>query len=75
MSQFYTDETLVKTESLVSKSFHTEAGYTHRLAEAVLDGIAAHGLDANDWDTIVETVKVVVKSWVANGALKNESIQ
>ncbi|GJJ00152.1 hypothetical protein RugamoR64_06900 [Duganella rhizosphaerae] len=75
MSKFYTNETLGKAESLIRKSFHTESGYTRRLAEAALDGIAAHGLDANDWDTIVETVKVVVKSWVANGALKNENIQ
>ncbi len=72
MNKYYTDDTLVKTESLICKRFRTESDYTHRLAEAALDGIAAHGLDANDWGTIVETVNVVVQSWVADGTLKNE---
>lgn len=73
MNSFYTEETLIKTESLIYKRFHTEPAYTHRLAKAALGGIASHGLDANDWNTVIEVVNVAVKSWVADGNLKNDS--
>ncbi|WP_275260890.1 hypothetical protein [Citrobacter freundii] len=44
--------------------------YALRLAVAALDGIESHGGAPNDLATINETIKVVVASWVKNGALR-----
>lgn len=70
MPAFYSTETETKTAALIQRRFHVSDGYAQRLAVAALDGIESHGCDPNDWGTIKETVKVVVSSWVKDGAFK-----
>ena len=65
-----TKEIESKTAALIQKRFNVPSDYAQRLAVAALDGIDAHGCDASDWDTIVETVRVVVASWIANQTFK-----
>ena len=68
MSVYYTAETLSKTAALIQEQFHVSPDYAQRLAVVALDGIDAHGGDPSNWKTIEETVRVVVASWVKNGA-------
>jgi hypothetical protein len=62
-------ETKEKTSQLIIKKFHVPPDYAGRLAVAALNGIDSHGGDPEDWETIVRTVDVVVKSWIKLGAL------
>jgi hypothetical protein len=64
----------IKTAELIQKRFHVSDEYARNLAVAALDGIASHGCDQNDWETIKETVKVVVASWIKNGSLKQNNL-
>ena len=59
-----------KTSLLIAETFHIPLDYANRLATAALNGIDSHGGDPGDWETIVETVNVVVKSWIEHGDLK-----
>jgi hypothetical protein len=61
---------LQKTIVLIKERFHVSEEYANRLAISALDGIESHGCDPNDFETVRETVKVVVASWVKNGASK-----
>ncbi|CAJ0716664.1 hypothetical protein LMG6871_01870 [Ralstonia edaphis] len=67
MSAFYSSDMIARTAALIEDRFDVAADYSKRLAVAALDGIESHGLDANDWDTVVETVSVVVASWIGTG--------
>jgi hypothetical protein len=64
----YSAETLSKATALIHEKFQVSPDYAQRLAVAALNGIDAHGLDPSDWSTIEETVRVVVASWVIDGA-------
>lgn len=70
MSAFYCSDMIARTAALIEDRFHVGADHSKRLAIAALDGIESHGLDANDWDTVVETVNVVVASWVGTGTFR-----
>lgn len=70
MSTRYSVEVLQRTVTLIRERFQTSAAYSERLAAAALDGIDAHGLDPNDWDTVTSTIDVVVRAWVSGGAFK-----
>ena len=70
MAVYYSTDTLSKTAELIHERFRVSPDYAQRLAVAALDGIDAHGCDPSDWKTIEETVRVVVASWVKNGAFK-----
>ena len=59
---------VARTAALIGERFRVADDYARRLAIAALKGIDSHGFDANDWDTVVETVNVVVASWVSAGA-------
>ena len=56
--------------ALIQKRFGVSHDYAKRLAIAALDGIESHGGDPQDWNTVLETVNVVVSSWVEHGAFK-----
>ncbi len=64
MAAYYTPEIEHKTTTLIQRHFHVSEERAQRLAVAALNGIESHGLDPNNWDTVVETVKVVVASWI-----------
>jgi hypothetical protein len=53
-----------RTAVLIVSKFDVTPERARRLAERAMDGIDSHGLDPHDWDTIQETVDVVVRSWV-----------
>ena len=72
MSGFYSDEMIVRTAALIEERFHVATDYSNRLAIAALDGIESHGLDANDWDTVVETVNFGVASWISAGTFSGK---
>lgn len=72
MSAFYSEEMIARTAALIEDRFRVAVDYSRRLAIAALDGIESHGLDANDWDTVVETVNVVVASWIGAGTFREE---
>ena len=63
---------IVRTAALIEERFHVATDYSNRLAIAALDGIESHGLDANDWDTVVETVNFVVASWISAGTFSGK---
>lgn len=70
MSDLYTPETLQKTVDLIKQRYHVTDDYALRLATFALDAIDSHGGNPNNFDTVIETVRVVVASWVKKGALK-----
>lgn len=55
-----------KTVTLIQQHFLLSEGQAQQLAIAVLMGLESHGLDSNNWETIVETVNIVVSSWIKN---------
>lgn len=65
MSERYSAETLKRTVALIQGRFRTSAALSERLAAAALNGIDAHGLDPDDWATVVATVDVVVRVWIS----------
>jgi hypothetical protein len=70
MIERYSPETLRRTATHIEKRFHVSMARAEQLAVAALDGIDAHGLDPEDWDTVLATVNVVVRSWISNDAAK-----
>lgn len=70
MSDFYSPQILQKTVALIKQQFHVPDKYAKRLATSALSGIESHGGDPNDFETVKETVRVVVTSWVKDGAFK-----
>ena len=56
-----------KTAQLIIERFNVMPDYAQRLALGALNGIESHGGDSTDWETTVNTVRVVVASWVENG--------
>lgn len=62
-----------RASELIAKKYLVHSDYAERLAKAALEGIDSHGGDPRDWETVVATVDVVVKSWIEIGALKDES--
>lgn len=69
MSAFYTSEIKEKTTAFIQQRFHVSPNYANCLAVAALDGIASHGFDPEDWNTVVETVNVAVASWIKKQAI------
>ncbi len=67
MAEYYTPEIERKTTALIQRRFHVSEEYAQRLAIAALHGMESHGLNPNNWETVVEVVKVVVASWIKNG--------
>lgn len=63
---YYTAELVDRTALLIEGRFKVLPAYAKRLALAALDGIESHGGDSTDWETIVNTVRVVVANWVEN---------
>ena len=61
-----------KASLLITEKFNVASDYADRLAVAALNGIDSHGGNPADWETIVKTVDVVVKSSVEQGVLKSE---
>jgi hypothetical protein len=55
---------------LIVNRFHVSSDYARRLANAALNAIDSKGGDPSDWETIVRTVDVVVRSWIEHGLLK-----
>ena len=72
MSVFYSSDMIARAAALIKGRFHVASDHSTRLAIAALDGIESHGLDPNDWDTVVETVNVVVASWIGAGTLRGK---
>ncbi|MGF6508530.1 hypothetical protein [Paraburkholderia sp. 32] len=66
MNERYSVETLKGTVVLIQERFHTSITHSERLAAAALNGIDAHGLDPDDWPTVVATVDVVVRAWISS---------
>jgi len=64
---YYTTDVVDRTTQLIVERFKVLPEYAKRLALGALDGIESHGGDSTDWEAIVNTVKVVVASWVENG--------
>lgn len=64
MAAYYTPEIEHKTTALIQRRFHVSEDRAQRLAVAALNGIESHGGNPNNWDTVVETVTVVVASWM-----------
>ena len=64
---YYTTEIIDKTTRLIIERFNIMPEYAQRLALGALNGIESHGGDSTDWESIVNTVSVVVASWVKNG--------
>jgi hypothetical protein len=62
-----------KASLLIAEKFEVASDYADRLAVAALNGIDSHGGNPVDWETIVKTVDVVVKSWIEQGAFKSEA--
>lgn len=69
MAECYTSEIEHKTTALIQQRFHVPEERAQRLAVAALNGIESHGLNLNNWDVVVETVNVVVASWIKSGYL------
>ncbi|WP_158660531.1 hypothetical protein [Paraburkholderia hospita] len=44
------------------------AARSEQLAAEALNGIDAHGLDPDDWNTVAATVDVVVRTWISGDA-------
>lgn len=70
MTTFYTPQIEEKTAARIQERFHVPPEYARRLAVAALGGIESHGCDSTDWQTIEETLRVVVASWIEHGTFK-----
>lgn len=68
MTQRYSSETLRRTAKLIQERFNTSAARSEQLAVEALNGIDAHGLDPDEWNTVAATVDVVVRTWISGGA-------
>jgi hypothetical protein len=66
MNARYGQGALQRTATLIHKRFHTSTERSKELAAQALDGIDAHGLDPDDWQTVVATVNVVVRAWISS---------
>lgn len=66
MNARYSHGTLQRTATLIQERFHTSTERSKELAAQLLDGIDAHGLDPDDWETVVATVNVVVRAWISS---------
>jgi hypothetical protein len=44
--------------------FGVSPEHAQRLAVSALNGIESHGLNPEDWETVKETVRVVVAGWI-----------
>lgn len=64
---YCTTDIVDKTTQLIIERFDVMPDYAQRLALGALNGIESHGGDSTDWGAIVNTVRVVVASWVENG--------
>ncbi|WP_146174370.1 hypothetical protein [Paraburkholderia caribensis] len=56
VTERYSQETLRRTAMLIQERFHMSTAGATQLAAKALKGIDAHGLDPDDWDTVVTTV-------------------
>lgn len=74
MNERYSMETLKRTVALIQERFHTSITHSERLAAAALNGIDAHGLDPDDWATVVATVDVVVRAWISGNGTNSVGI-
>ncbi|WP_152985974.1 hypothetical protein [Burkholderia sp. lig30] len=68
MTERYSPDTLRRTATLIQERFNISTARSNQLAAKALNGIDAHGLDPDDWDTVVATVDVVVRAWISSGA-------
>ena len=68
MTQRYSPETLQRTARLIQERFNMSAVRSEQLAAQALNGIDAHGLDPDDWNTVAATVDVVVRTWISGDA-------
>lgn len=66
MNERYSVETLKATVALIQERFHRSITHSEQLATAALNGIDSHGLDPDDWATVVATVDVAVRAWIAS---------
>ncbi|MBB6201367.1 hypothetical protein [Paraburkholderia fungorum] len=66
MTERYSPETLRRTATLIQGRFNVSTARSTQLAAEALNGIDAHGLDPDDWDTVVATVDVVVRAWISS---------
>lgn len=69
MTEHYTAEIERSTTMLIQQRFHVPEAHAKRLAVAALNGIESRGGNPNNWDSVTETVKVVVAAWINNGNL------
>ncbi|WP_223437505.1 MULTISPECIES: hypothetical protein [unclassified Pseudomonas] len=68
MPKYYTLNSVDKTARLIVEMFGVSPEYAHLLAVGALDGIESHGGNPQDWETVKETVGVVVAGWINIGA-------
>ena len=68
MNERYSLETLRKAATLIHERFDISTTRAEQFAAAALNGIDSHGLDPDDWDTVLATVDVVVRAWIADGS-------
>ena len=68
MTQRYSSETLQRTAKLIQERFNMAPARSEQLAAQALNGIDAHGLDPDDWNTVAATVDVVVRTWISGDA-------
>jgi hypothetical protein len=61
--------TAKKTEALIVERFGVSAEYAQRLAMDVLNNIESHGGNPENWETVEESVCVVVAGWINNDKL------
>lgn len=59
-----------KTAALILQRADVSESRAERLAVEVINGIVSHGLNPENWDTVVETVNVLVAYWIENGYLQ-----
>ncbi|WGK92851.1 hypothetical protein [Pseudomonas migulae] len=68
MPKYYTVNIVDKTARLIVERFGVSPEYAQRLAVGALDGIEWHGGNPENWETVKETVGVVVAGWINFGA-------
>lgn len=68
VTERYSPEVLERTATLIQERFHMSTARSTQLAAEALNGIDMHGLDPDDWDTVVATVDVVVRAWISSGS-------
>jgi hypothetical protein len=74
MTNFYTPHTADKTKALIIEKFEVSSEYAECLALAALNGIESHGGNPEDWETVKETVRLVVEAWINNGAFRINAV-